>query len=210
MKNEADYFEKKQIFVAYSYSLYPKIDYRKIFNEIEGEYDVVFIFADERITNLHILEKIKSYMKSAEFSLFDISGWNPNVTLELGLAMSSSQNWYICINPTNTPMKDVPSDLKGIDRIQYESYTELGQKLRALIEQRFPKRSGTTTIDEYLEHLRIQGLELIEKQPGMRMTDLAKLLDVGVPVAQMAIEPLIGKSIRTEGNTRGRKYFPIA
>ncbi len=30
---------KKQVFVAYSYKEYPKADFRKIFTEIEQEYD---------------------------------------------------------------------------------------------------------------------------------------------------------------------------
>jgi hypothetical protein len=77
---------KRQIFVAYAYNIYPQADYRKIFAALEKTYGVKFIFADEKITNLHILQKIISYIDASDFSLFDISGWNPNVTLELGLA----------------------------------------------------------------------------------------------------------------------------
>jgi hypothetical protein len=75
----------------------------------------------------------------SDFSLFDISGWNPNVTLELGIAIADSDNWYICFNPEKTPVSEVPSDIKGIDRIQYSSFSELEEKLTALLEQRYPK-----------------------------------------------------------------------
>jgi hypothetical protein len=72
---------QRQIFVAYAYSLYDRRDYRRVFTGLEKTYGVKFIFADEKITNMHILQKIISYIKTSDFSLFDISGWNPNVTL---------------------------------------------------------------------------------------------------------------------------------
>jgi hypothetical protein len=63
----------KQVFVAYAYNLYDKRDYRKVFASLENAYGVKFIFADEKITNMHILQKIISYIKASDFSLFDIS-----------------------------------------------------------------------------------------------------------------------------------------
>src|SRR5260370_20105549 len=90
----------KQVFVAYSYKTYPKDDYRAVFTGLEKTYDVRFVFADEKITNMHIMQKIISYIRSSDFSLFDISGWNPNVTLELGFAMAIGDAWYICFDPS--------------------------------------------------------------------------------------------------------------
>src|SRR5713101_4080835 len=62
----------KQVFVAYSYKAYPKADYRKVFTELEKTYDVKFVFADEKITNMHIMAKIISYIRGSDFSVFDI------------------------------------------------------------------------------------------------------------------------------------------
>src|SRR5438093_277150 len=81
--------DPRQIFVAYSYNLYPKDDYRQPYAELAKAFNVKFVFADEKITTLHILQilqKIANYIRSARFGIYDISGWNPNVTLELGLA----------------------------------------------------------------------------------------------------------------------------
>src|SRR5689334_11857778 len=86
---------RKQVFVAYSYRLYPKDDYRKLYKQLEERYDVTFIFADEKITNMHIMKKIETFIRGSDFSIFDISGWNPNVTLELGFAMAAGDQWYI-------------------------------------------------------------------------------------------------------------------
>jgi hypothetical protein len=62
----------KQIFVAYPYNLYAQRDYRKVYLDLEKAFDVKFIFADEKITNMHILQKIMSYIRGSDFSLFDI------------------------------------------------------------------------------------------------------------------------------------------
>ncbi len=195
----------RQIFVAYSYKIYPADDYRKVFNEISDEYEVAFVFADEKITNMHILQKIISYIRGSDFALFDITGWNPNVTLELGFAMASGEDWYIAFNPEHTVLDEVPADLRGIDRIQYNSYTELGDKLRALVEQRYPRR--TEGIESYLEDLRTAALNVLHEQPGMNMMELAEVLGISVKVAQLAVHPLIPQRLETTGRRRGTKYY---
>jgi predicted nucleotide-binding protein len=125
----------QQVFVAYAYTVYDKKDYRRVFSNLEKAYGVKFIFADERITNMHILQKIISYIRGSDFSLFDISSWNPNVTLELGIALAMSADWYICFNPDKTELSEVPSDIRGIDRIQYSGFADLEDKLTVLLEQ---------------------------------------------------------------------------
>ena len=196
---------KKQVFVAYSYKEYPKADYRKVFTEIEQEYELTFIFADEKITNMHILQKIISFIRASEFAVFDITGWNPNVTLELGFAIATSDNWYIAFNPDKTDLAEVPADLRGIDRIQYKSFAELGEQLRVLVEQRYPKR--VEGIDAYLEGLRDSAKNALTSQPGMTMADLAELLGTSVKVTQLAVRPLVGMELETTGKTKAMKYY---
>jgi hypothetical protein len=122
------------IFVAYPYGI-SKADYRGAYTKAAKGFDVEFVYADEEITNKHILDKIDGIMRRAEFSLFDITQWNANVTLELGLAIGRDLNYYILFNPTERP--DAPADLGGIDRIQYHDYTELREGLRKLLRQKF-------------------------------------------------------------------------
>jgi hypothetical protein len=180
---------RKQVFVAYSYRLYPKDDYRKLYKDLEEQYDVTFIFADEKITNMHIMKKIETFIRGSDFSIFDISGWNPNVTLELGFAMAVSDQWYIAIDPSKTEVNEVPSDLRGLDRIQYGSYTELGGKLSVLLEQRYPKRPRVS-IDGYLEERRGEVRGLLKDHPGLTMMSISELLKVEVPVAQLVMRGL--------------------
>ncbi len=58
----------KQIFVAYAYNLYDQRDYRKVYTSLEKAFEVKFIFADEKITNMHILQKIISFIRGSDFS----------------------------------------------------------------------------------------------------------------------------------------------
>ena len=197
--------QSRQIFVAYSYRLYPKDDYRKCFKELQKKYGVTFIFADEKITNMHIMKKIESYIRGSDFSIFDISGWNPNVTLELGFAMAVNDEWFITIDPSKTTVDEVPSDLRGLDRIQYSSFSELGAKLTALLDQRYSKKERTS-IDDYLGEQRAEIKKLLRRQPGLTITSIAQLLQVEVAVAQLAMKPL-ADTLETSGRRKGMQYF---
>jgi hypothetical protein len=198
---------RKQVFIAYSYKLYPKADYRKVYRQLEQKYDVTFIFADEKITNMHIMKKIETFIRGSDFTIFDISGWNPNVTLELGFAMAVSDQWYIAIDPLKTEIKDVPSDLRGLDRIEYDSYDELGNKLSILLEQRYPlrKRSG---IEEFLQEKQKDVLSILKEHPGLTVEALAQLLSIDVQVAQLVMKPLlINGTLEMHEKRRYTQYF---
>jgi hypothetical protein len=73
--------------------------------------------ANKVITSDHLLKKIKADLEDCDIAIFDISDWNVNVCLELGLAESMGINYYILNN--NTYKKEAPSDIKGIERIDY-------------------------------------------------------------------------------------------
>lgn len=198
---------RKQVFVAYSYRLYPKDDYRKIYKGLEEKYDVTFIFADEKITNMHIMKKIETFIRGSDFSIFDISGWNPNVTLELGFAMAVSEQWYIALDPSKTETKEVPSDLRGLDRVQYSSYTEFENKLSILMEQRYPPRPRAS-IDGFLEERRTEVRGLLETHPGLNVITIAQLLRMEVPVAQLVVKPMVDAGeLETTGVKKSTKYF---
>jgi hypothetical protein len=68
---------ERQVFVAYSYKLYSSPDYRKVYERVANIFDLQFVFADEKISDLHILQKIANMIATSSFSMFDISGWNP-------------------------------------------------------------------------------------------------------------------------------------
>ena len=197
---------KKQVFVAYSYRLYPKDDYRKVYKDLEKKYDVTFLFADEKITNMHIMKKIENLIRGSDFSVFDISGWNPNVTLELGFAMAILEDWYIAIDPNKTDVHEVPADLRGLDRIEYASYSDLGTKLTVLMEQWYPRRK-TASINEFLNERKTQVAEFLLASPGQTIGTISSVLAVDVAVAQLIVKPMVGVELETRGERKGMKYY---
>src|SRR5205823_10851369 len=105
--------ENRSVFVGYPYAL-PRDDYRGVFAAVSAQHHVNFVFADEELTNKHILAKIEAMMTGAAFCLFDITLWNANVALELGIAYGLRLDYYILFDPTKGN-PDVLSDLRGID-----------------------------------------------------------------------------------------------
>jgi hypothetical protein len=198
----------RQIFVAYPYGLFPESDYRRVFKELEKAFDVQFVFADEKITNLHILQKIYGMIRESAFGIYDISGWNPNVTLELGMAYGLSEAPYLIVNPSVHESGEAPADLRGLDRLEWGSYTELSDVLTRLMTQRMAPPPAEDP-DAYLKDVSNKAVALLERSPGLSMAAIAKALRVAMPIAQAAVRPMVGKSVRIQGATRGTRYFPL-
>jgi len=118
--------------VAHPYAI--RVDeYRHVFQDVGDRYGIRFVYADERITNMHVLAKIYSMILESVFGVYDISGWNPNVTLELGIALGLGETSYILLNPTTHSSAEPPADLRGFDRIEYRTLDELRGRLELLI-----------------------------------------------------------------------------
>lgn len=81
-----------------------------------------FFYADTRLETRHLLDILRRYIKLADFCIFDVSNWNPNVALELGLADGVDTEYYILLHRKLT--RGVPSDIQGIQRIEYSNYDD--------------------------------------------------------------------------------------
>jgi hypothetical protein len=79
-----------------------------------------FFYADTRLQTKHLMEILRKYIATADFCIFDISTWNPNVALELGLADGMDAEYYILLNRKLS--QGVPADIQGIQRIEYANY----------------------------------------------------------------------------------------
>ncbi|MBE8158325.1 MAG: hypothetical protein HAW59_02885 [Betaproteobacteria bacterium] len=184
--------QTKQVFVAYPYTLYEKKPYRRVFERAGAEYGVTFFFADERITNMHILGKIRREIEIADFSIFDISGWNANVALELGMAYALPYvSWYICYNPSKNARRDVPADIRGIDRIQYDDFAELERKLIVLLNQNYP-RLQEESLQDHETQMRGRVVSLLrEAEGGLPIKEIAELLKCSQGMASVLINGLM-------------------
>jgi hypothetical protein len=83
---------------------------------------VEFVYAESSIRSKHVVDRIRGGITRTDFSLFDITNWNANVTLEVGLAEGLNADYYILFRPGRGAKAEPPSDLKGVQRFQYRSY----------------------------------------------------------------------------------------
>ena len=197
---------ERTIFVAHPYTTFDKKDYRRPFKDLEKAFEVKFIFADERISSETILDKIVGYIKSTAFGLYDISTWNPNVTLELGVAFGLKKERYILFNPKASPTQsNAPTDVQGFERIQWASFSELEERLSELLAQRFPVERNRYEEQIQSMHQDIAAA-LAEAPAGLKATELAARLKVSKDYLMVALRPMIGKNISQLGAKRGTYY----
>ena len=109
-------FLSPTVFVGCPYT--PPFDLRA-FREALERLPIAWYYADIRLRSRHLLSNLTTYIRAVDYCIFDLSFWNPNVSLELGLAEGLGKKYYILINRKQS--KDVPSDIKGIQRIEYSS-----------------------------------------------------------------------------------------
>jgi hypothetical protein len=76
-----------------------------------------FVYADSQIKTQQLLERVRGEIAKSDYALFDVTGWNPNVTLELGLADGLNKNYYILYNQKKK--SEVPADIRGLQRFGY-------------------------------------------------------------------------------------------
>lgn len=81
-----------------------------------------FYFADTHLATKHLLGILRNYISVADYCIFDVSTWNPNVALELGLADGMEAEYYILLHRKLS--QGVPADIQGIQRIEYSNYDD--------------------------------------------------------------------------------------
>jgi hypothetical protein len=109
-------FKHPSVFVACPYT--PAATF-KAFREALRRIPLEFHYADSAIKTAHVVERIRRGIVRCDYSIFDITDWNANVTLELGLAEGLNKDYYILFKPGRGKKAEPPSDIKGLQRIQY-------------------------------------------------------------------------------------------
>src|SRR5262249_35031235 len=89
------------VFVGCSYSPWPVAGYRDAFREVmKVQNNITFEFADVKIENTWILDKVQKHIERCDLGLFDITFLNPNVLLELGIALGMKKRAHVFLNST--------------------------------------------------------------------------------------------------------------
>jgi hypothetical protein len=173
---------------------------------------VRFVFADERIAADMILTKIRESIAECQFALCDVTGWNPNVCLEFGLAIGMGKPVHILyrtgrpgllgriVGRSQVTPDDLPIDMRGYDRIDYANAQGLTLGLEKLIEQEMLKPDPG--IAPGMRFLREKIYKLIESNAGLKKTEIASRL--GLEVAD--IGPVVDRLHRAGRIERRGKY----
>jgi hypothetical protein len=109
------------VFVGHPFAnRFPTKKFRKIFDELP----LKVVYGNTDLKTEHLLDIMRTNIGKADFSIFDLSNWNPNVALELGLSQGlkkkPGKQYYIILNTRRS--MNVPSDIQGIQRLEYTSY----------------------------------------------------------------------------------------
>jgi len=133
------------VFVGHPFAgRFPVQRFRRIFRDLP--FNVTW--GDTGVETRDLLHVIKTRILKADYSIFDLTNWNPNVALELGLSEGlrrRQKEYYILLNTRRS--QEVPSDIRGIERLQYQSYdfkpkVGLGDQLvtRLLVKEYWVKK----------------------------------------------------------------------
>jgi hypothetical protein len=181
-------------------------------------------YADTQIRTKHLLGILTSYIRAVDYCIFDISTWNANVALEIGLAAGLGVDYYILLNRKLS--KGVPADIQGLQRIEYESVTSLDagglipEIVKSLVHDHTHPRNIYNTLTgntrtkqfyfalEALAHLRdyarLSPADVRRLCPGsyLREGDREKVL------GKMADLGLLGTAGSAKGATLRKDLFP--
>jgi hypothetical protein len=200
----------------------------KKFRRIWRDLPFKVVYGNTDLQTKHLLSIMKSNIARSDFSVFDLSDWNPNVALELGIAeglkRKPGKEYYILLNTRRSG--DVPADIRGIQRIEYTSYdfkrqSGLGDQLVEYILSKeywikrlwreFPvagkgekKRLLALRILSHLrehEKLTTENLVSLSRGTRLRQADREVVIDV------LRKQKLLRKLPSANAYKRGRKLF---
>jgi hypothetical protein len=138
-----------KIFIAYPYC-FNENGYREAFANEFRDSEIALLYADERLENDHVLAKIRGMMEEADTCLFDISGNNPNVMLELGIAIGDGHPGFVAVDEEQ--VTNIGADVVGWDQLRYKSYSDLARQVhRHLTKGAVPMRVSVAAEDMFAD-----------------------------------------------------------
>jgi hypothetical protein len=154
------------VFVGHPFAgRFPVKKFRRIFKELPFK----VIYGNTDLQTEHLLDVMRASVLKSDFSIFDLSDWNPNVALELGLAQGlkkkPGKTYYIVLNTRRS--ENVPSDIQGVQRLEYanaEGHHVLDpQQIQATFPQFEELKSDMMRVNESLMRYRAKMRQLVMK-----------------------------------------------
>ncbi|MEO8211378.1 MAG: hypothetical protein ABI840_12535, partial [bacterium] len=91
--------------------------YLYIRNHLKKNYDIECERGDHRILTIPLLEKIRKLIIETDVIIADVTGRNPNVFYELGLADAYGKKIILI---TQDEIKEAPTDIRHMEFIKYD------------------------------------------------------------------------------------------
>ena len=115
--------------------------YKRLKKEMEEGSPLEIVLANATVLTSRrpLLEHITVLIRGSAACIFDVTGANPNVALELGIAHAIPVDFLITVKSvklrktgsktSQAPVRPIIADLRGLPRIEYENYTTLRAQL---------------------------------------------------------------------------------
>lgn len=128
-----------RVFFAFPYNV--EDEYRRILIAACHDLRAEYVFGDGSVSSTTLIDKMSSDIESCDHAFFDISGYNPNVMIELGMAYQHKRRVYFMYDekrhknaPATKAVKDlVPTNIRGQDHFAYNSLVEFNIGVRAAL-----------------------------------------------------------------------------
>lgn len=135
-----------QIFIGCPFTKGIRSSYDRLKREVEAETPLSLVLADTVgiSSSNYLLDSITTLIRESASCIFDATGGNPNVSLEVGIAHTQPVDFLLTIrtrkdattaekreagNPASREVRSIISDLQGKNRIEYKEYGGLRKQL---------------------------------------------------------------------------------
>lgn len=140
-----------QVFVGCPFAKDVRKNYDKLKKELEAETPLSIVLADTVgvSSSDYLLEHITTLVRDSAGCIFDATGGNPNVSLEVGIAHTVPTDFILTLKTrkpragadskphepaaAGSEVRSIISDLQGRNRVEYKTY----KTLRTKVEDRF-------------------------------------------------------------------------
>lgn len=168
----------QEVFAGYQFeSKYYKTENLKLMiEEVFKEQGRKVYFPDDHHGNTHISCDVCAHILSCCLGIFEITDSNPNVMMELGLAYGACKH-CVLVHKNGVDTPNIPVNLSGIERIEYDSEVDIREKLR-----RFLSGLNLPTWGGYEPPKRRTIEILMSDKPGSLGIVCTKLGEIGVNI----------------------------
>lgn len=211
------------VFLGYPYTpAIPAADYKAVVKSLEQELPVRFWYFLDEVTTDEMMRKVWRAILRADLAFFDVSGGNPNVAFELGLAAAANKRCMTLLkagaaNPLGA------ADLGYAERSEYDSATTLKERLRSIVNAKSSAMKLLNDLsyelyDSSKPHTREQLLDTARKllndvfvTKSVSKTAATKLFFGDRKIADLALNKLRALDVlEVAGKKRGSKWVLAA